>query len=322
MNWLLVIVAAYGAAFLQALPLMAVARLGRAAGSLAWWIDGRHRRVALDNLKACFGSEYSPGQLRELARENFRRIGENFACAIKTSAMSQAQIDQVLQIRGLEHWESPTSGQAPSNRIVAIGHFGNFELFTRVAARVPGYQLATTYRAVQPIGLNRVLQSIRGRSGCHFFERRFEAGALRNALHSGNVILGLLSDQHGGHKGVWGRFLGRDCSTTPAPASFALRYRCPLFTASNYRTSLGQWCIEIGPRIPTHDDAGHARSIDAITGDINTAFEVAVRRDLANWFWVHRRWKSPGRHTPQSSEEDERCHHEPCSTQVRPGRQP
>jgi len=25
--------------------------------------------------------------------------------------------------------------------------------------------------------------------------------------------------------------------------------------------------------------------------EVNRAFEAAVRRDPANWFWVHRRWK-------------------------------
>jgi KDO2-lipid IV(A) lauroyltransferase len=27
--------------------------------------------------------------------------------------------------------------------------------------------------------------------------------------------------------------------------------------------------------------------------DVNRAFEIAVRRDPANWFWVHKRWKIP-----------------------------
>ena len=26
-------------------------------------------------------------------------------------------------------------------------------------------------------------------------------------------------------------------------------------------------------------------------GEVNRAFEIAVRRDPANWFWVHKRWK-------------------------------
>jgi KDO2-lipid IV(A) lauroyltransferase len=70
---------------LQALPLRVVARLGRAMGGLGYWVDARHRRVALRNLTLCFGGEKTPGALRGLARENFRRIGESFACAIKTA---------------------------------------------------------------------------------------------------------------------------------------------------------------------------------------------------------------------------------------------
>ena len=36
---------------------------------------------------------------------------------------------------------------------------------------------------------------------------------------------------------------------------------------------------------------GEPRSTEAIMRDVNRAFEIAVRRDPANWFWVHRRWK-------------------------------
>jgi len=53
---------------------------------------------------------------------------------------------------------------------------------------------------------------------------------------------------------------------------------------------LGRWRIEIGDEIPTREH-GQARGIEAITTDINQAFELAVRRDPANWFWVHNRWK-------------------------------
>jgi lauroyl/myristoyl acyltransferase len=59
----------------------------------------------------------------------------------------------------------------------------------------------------------------------------------------------------------------------------------------SFRTGLGRWRIEVGEQIPTHDK-GIARSSAAITLDINRAFEAAVRRDPANWFWVHNRWKT------------------------------
>jgi KDO2-lipid IV(A) lauroyltransferase len=34
--------------------------------------------------------------------------------------------------------------------------------------------------------------------------------------------------------------------------------------------------------------------MEAIMTDVNREFERAVRRDPANWFWVHDRWKKRG----------------------------
>ena len=153
-----------------------------------------------------------------------------------------------------------------------------------------GYQGATTYRALRTPRLNGLLLSLRERNGCLFFERRMEGAALRAALNDKQLILGLLSDQHSGAHGVRIPFLGRECSTTKAPAVFALRYHLPLHPAICYRTQLGHWRIEVGDAIATHLD-GEPRSVADIMCDVNRAFEEAVRRDPANWFWVHNRWK-------------------------------
>src|SRR5438105_11709781 len=84
-------------ALLQGFPLTWVARLGRAGGGLAFWLDARHRRVALRNLNMCFGQEKSPAEIRSLALENFRRLGENYACAIKTAAMTFEELRQHVE---------------------------------------------------------------------------------------------------------------------------------------------------------------------------------------------------------------------------------
>jgi hypothetical protein len=49
--------------------------------------------------------------------------------------------------------------------------------------------------------------------------------------------------------------------------------------------------------IPTRGADGPRRS-SAIMSDVNRAFEQAVRRDPANWFWVHNRWKFGKRNHP------------------------
>jgi len=278
-------------AMIQSLPLALVARLGRAGGALAFWLDARHRRVALKNLQMCFGDEKSPAEIRAIAKENFRRIGENFASAVKTAAMTPAQLQPHFAFTGAEKILPHEANAGPQSRIVAIGHFGNFELYARFGQFVPIFHCATTYRALNQPALNRLLQSIRERSGCRFYERRSEGKLMRAHMSGKGLLLGLLADQTEGRGGLRLPFFGHDCSTSTAPAIFALRYQCPLHTAVCYRVGLAKWEIEVGDEIPTREN-GAPRSTAAIMRDVNRAFEVAVRRDPANWFWVHRRWKA------------------------------
>lgn len=274
---------------LQALPLSWVARLGRCIGGLVWWLDRRHRRVALRNLTMCFGAEKSPAQIRRLARENFLRIGENFASSVKTAAMTTDELRPHFEFVGAEKLLTHRENAGPQNRIVAIGHFGNFELYARFGQYVPVFKCATTYRGLRQPGLNRLLQMLRERSGCRFFERRTDAAALKAAMSDTGLLLGLLADQNA-PGGVRIPFLGHECAASTAPAIFALRYRCPLYTGVCYRVGLAQWRIEAGDEIATHEN-GRPRKVEAITRDINRTFEAAVLRDPANWFWVHNRWK-------------------------------
>lgn len=283
---------------LRLLPLPIVARLGRMGGTLTFWCDARHRRVALRNLARCFGSEKSPGEIRALARENFRRIGENYASAVKTAFMRPETLKSYVKYVGGEKILPQQPGQPLPSRVVAIGHFGNFELYARFHQFEPAYRAITTYRGLRQPSLNRLMQSLRTRSGCEFFERRTDAHALKAAMQGGQVLLGLLADQHAGDRGLRLSFLGHECSASLAPAVFALRYGCRLHTAICYRTSVAHWEIEVGDEIPTEAN-GRARSAAALTEDINRAFEAAVRRDPANWFWVHDRWKPVKRQTPR-----------------------
>ena len=275
-------------AFLQLLPLNVVARLGRAGGVLAFHIDRRHRRVVWDNLTMCFGSEKSPAEILQIARETFCRLGENYLCAIKTSAMTAAQLKPHVEFTGIDRLPQK-NGDAPlPNVVVAIGHFGNFELYARFHDVRPDYQCATTYRALRQPVLNRLMQDLRGTSGCLYFERRTDGPLLRAAMNHGGIILGLLADQSS--QGLHAPFLGHDCNTGLAPAILALRYNADLYSAICYRVALAKWRVEVGEKIPTHADS-HPRPSEAIIREMNRALETAVRRDPANWFWVHRRWK-------------------------------
>ncbi|HEY5345460.1 MAG TPA: hypothetical protein VIK62_03860 [Verrucomicrobiae bacterium] len=274
---------------IQLLPLKLVARLGRAGGALAFHLDARHRRVTLKNLTMCFAKEKSTAEIRAIAQENFRRLGENYLCAIKTAAMTFDELRPHLEFIGNECLPKKIGDESPKNVVVAIGHFGNFELYARLQSVLSGYQGATTYRALNQPALNRLMQDLRARSGCLFFERRADGHALRRRMEQRGVVLGLLADQSA--KGLRAPFLGHDCNTGLAPAILALRYDAELYTQICYRVAPAKWRLEFGEKIPTHEN-GQPRSSEEIMRAVNRALETAVRRDPANWFWVHRRWKN------------------------------
>ncbi len=275
-------------ALIQALPLNLVARLGRHIGGLVYYLTGRYRRVVLGNLTMCFGREKSPAEITAIARENFRRIGENYASAIKTAAMSFDELKPHLDFSGFEHFPKKVDGKPLPNAVMAIGHFGNFELYARIQDLWPDYRGCTTYRALKQPAMNRLLQTLRGQNGCQFFERRAEGHKLRELMNGGGTLLGLLADQSS--KGMRTPFLGHDCNTGLAPAVLALRYDALMFSIICFRTGLAKWRLEFGGQIATHEN-GQPRSTEAIMRDVNQHLEAAIRRDPANWFWVHRRWK-------------------------------
>lgn len=289
MDTLLYLVARVLVALIQALPLRWVAQIGRLGGRIGYVLDGRHRRVAIRNLTRCF-PEKPAAEIRAIAKENYRRIGESFGCGVKTAGMSFEQLRLHVEFAVEPDWLVPP-GVTPRRRVVAIGHFGNFELYARFGQFCPGYACATTYRGLRQPALDGLLKKLRSNSGCQFFERRSEADRLKAYMSQPGVILGLLCDQNGGPKGLQFPFLGHYASTSPAVALFALRYQCPLHAAICFRTGPGRWRIEAGPEIPTREH-GQPRSTEAIMREVNAAFERAILRDPANWFWVHNRWKN------------------------------
>jgi KDO2-lipid IV(A) lauroyltransferase len=207
-----------------------------------------------------------------------------------------------MQIVGVKKILPKSETEKPTSRVFAIGHFGNFELYARFGQFVPIFKCAATYRALKQPALNRIMEELRESEACRFFERRKDGAALKTAMNDTGLLLGLLADQSS--KGVRIPFLGHDCDTSTAPAVFALRYHCPLHTAICYRIGLANWLIEVGDEIPTREN-GQARPIADIMGDVNRAFEIAVRRDPANWFWVHNRWKIKSQKSEARSQNSE-----------------
>lgn len=277
---------------IRLLPLTWVAWLGRTMGGVVYSFDRRHRIRAKENLHKIFGGEWDERKIAEVAKENFRRLGENYASAIRTAFMSQDDLKNHVEVVGAENFKLDPGAKKPRNRIVVIGHFGNFELYARVGSWAGLENSATTYRALKNRGANRVLESLRHRSDTLFFERKKDVSRMKNRLREGGLTLGLLSDHYGGGGGMASRFMGHEASSTAAPVVLAMRYDADMHPAICYRIGLAKWRIEVGKEISLRNEAG-SRPVEEVTQEIQDILSKAVRKDPANWFWVHKRWRPP-----------------------------
>ena len=272
------------------LPLKLVAWCGRRAGAIAWYLDKRHRNVALQNIQASF-PEKNESETRKIAQENFRRLGENYASVLKTGYMKDGAISEILTIEGYEVIDAILKENPDERILLAAGHFGNFELFSWLKLSAPSVrQWITTYRGLRQRKLTKLLLDLRKASGVLYLDRRNEGPLIKKAMEQPGIVLGLVADQHAGDSGLRLPVFGREASVSPAPAVMAKRYQCRLFPTACFRTSLGRWKIELGDEIPIRAN-GKRRSTEDITLDIIAAHENYIRRDPANWFWVHNRWK-------------------------------
>ena len=148
MDYLIYLVVRGIVAVFQMLPIRFVARIGRAGGAIAYWVDVRHRDVAIKNLTRCFGLEKSPAEIRRIVKQNYRNIGEVYCCILKTATMPDEEVRQIMQVRGAEKIPATGPDGKLLNRVIAGGHFGNYELATRASAFVPGYRGVATYRGI------------------------------------------------------------------------------------------------------------------------------------------------------------------------------
>jgi len=272
------------------LPLKFIAWCGRRGGAIAWYLDKRHRNVALQNIQASFPKN-NENEIRKIAHENFRRLGEIYTSILKTGCMNDDEISEILTIEGYEVIENILKENPEERILLAAGHFGNFELFSWLRLGAPSVrQWITTYRGLRQRKLTELLLDLRNASGVLYLDRRDEGPKLKKAMEQPGIVLGLVADQHAGASGIRLPVLGREASVSPAPAVMAKRYNCRLFPTACFRTSIGRWKIELGDEIQIRKN-GKRRSTEDITLDILTAHEKYIRRDPANWFWVHNRWK-------------------------------
>ncbi len=271
---------------IRALPLILCFRLGEILGLLVYVSIPYYRKLVGQNLSIAFGENFSQGERTRIARRYFRLLGANMLSAIKIPTLSTIRLREILTIEDEMSFKNFLDGSHAPGVVVAISHFGNWEMNAQLANLLRERRAGAIYQKLRNKALDDLINCDRSQ-GVMTFDRKRDLPAAVNFLREGG-LLGVLIDQHAGDSGIWMPFFHKLASTSPLAATLAKKTGAILIHATIHTIGPARWTLRLNPPTPTED-----RTVAEITYDLNCQLAQQIQEAPQEWFWVHNRWKLP-----------------------------
>lgn len=276
-----------GIALLRALvllPLPILWWIGGALGMLFYAVHFPRRRIAHINIDLCF-PEWSARARRQLVRRHFRALGRGlFDIGIAWWA-SRRRLQRLVHVRNGEHYQALRAGGR--GFIVLTPHF--------VAQEVGGIFLSLEQRGValfkdtRNAVVNYLYRRYRQRFHGTVFEYAQGLKPIVRTIRAGQAFY-YLPDQDLGRKlSIFVPFFGVSTATVPALSKLSRLSDAPVVP-----------CITVQRRFGTGYDLVFASPLSNFPSDdierdtvrMNQAIEQTVLLAPAQYFWVHKRFKT------------------------------
>ena len=261
---------------------------GRGAGLTAWALDAGHRKVALQNLEAAYGSAMSPKERSQLTRKVFAHFGMVGAECLLMSHRRPSDMDWLVEYEGVENLRSAfLKGKGV---FVFSGHFGNWEMVALMQGFL-GYPMAMVTRPLDNPLLEDLLARGRTRSGNEVIHKQVAARGMLRALKHGWCVAIVIDQDTRGTESVFVDFFGRPAATTPALARLALRDATPVVPVFGIPLADGRYRIRYLPEVSIPLTGDRDADVLAMTQECTRIIEEQIRRHPEMWLWIHKRWK-------------------------------
>ena len=276
-----------GLAGLRALGPMRAAAL---AGAVARTLGPRLpvSRIAETNLRRALPGLDDVARRRAL-RGMWDNLGRTMGELANLDRLRRSATGPGWELSGEEHVRAVAAAGGPA--VIVSGHIANWEMLTPIGAAC-GLKVGGFYRAAANPIVDRLVNDVRRRAiGAEvpLFAKGAEGARAAFAHLKAGGVLGILADQKL-NEGLAVPLFGHPAMTSPAPATFALRFRCPLLLLHVERIGPARLRVVCDPPLALPDSGDRAADIAAVTAAINRRLEDWVRARPDSWLWLHRRW--------------------------------
>jgi len=267
------------------LPFPLLWALGIGLGRMAGRIAGSRRRVALRNLEICL-PELPQRECERIASLHFGYLGVAALTQGLVWGASSRRLARLVKLRHRERFdELHAQGR---NIIIMVPHFVGLELggaaFTALVHR--GMYM---YQKIRNPVIDAQMNASRVRFGALSIERQDGLRALVREIRRGTPFF-YLPDQNAGRRdGIFVPFCGIPASTVPMLGRFAQMGDAVVLPTYTRFLPWGRG-LELIFDQPLEPFPSGDQSVD--TAYMNRVIEARIHTMPAQYFWVHRRFKT------------------------------
>lgn len=265
------------------LPLPWLVGIGQALGRLAFLASRSRRHVTRVNIGLCF-PELDAAQQTQLTRAVFRHAGVALVESLIAWLNPRKPVAGRWTVNGIEHLRAAA---AQGRGVLLVGaHFSAMDFVSQTLAGVA--EIDVIYRANR----NPAWEWLQVHGRRHYFEGVIERDDVRGMLRrlkAGRIVWYAADQDYGRRHSVFAPFFGIPAASITATARLARFNHSPvLFMRQHRNLARRTWELDFGPVLegyPSGDDQADAARINAL-------IEAAIRRDPAQYLWLHRRFKT------------------------------
>lgn len=266
------------------LPFPLLWALGSLFGRLGYLLAGTRRLVARRNLELCLPQLDARARERIL-RQHFGWLGVAALSQGVGWGISRQRLGRLVRIRNREFIDRCIAEHRPV--IVLVPHFVGLELggaaFTALVH--PGVYM---YQKIRNPVVDLQVRRARQQYGSLSIERQDDLRGLLREMKKGTPFF-YLPDQDGGRRGIFVPFCGVPAATVPMLGRFAAMTNAVVIPTFARYLPWGQGLeLTFDPPLADYPSGDPA----ADTERMNQVIEARIHTMPAQYFWVHRRFKT------------------------------
>lgn len=268
------------------------ARWAQALGRGAGWVLAhgmRLRRTYVLEVLARSFPEKTPDEHREIYAAMCRHQALNLVEILRFAGGREEEIRARIEVSGEEVVKQAL--ERGKGVLVLIAHFGNYDLMGLFASRLLGYPVTIITKTLKNQRLNELWWELRQKAGLKTLPSHNAYRACVRALRRNELVGFMLDQNRPSGQGVFVDFFGKPASTTPGLAMMSAQTGAPVVPVFMRRRPDGQHVLEARPMIEPPPDRKE-ETLRACTAAYTKIIEDEIRRDPAQWMWLHKRWKS------------------------------